>query len=105
MERKKMKKNISISKGEYLKAIENAKTIHDHMFRDRPACASPSRVGSVVYLALAQITGETIDNDDFDWEFYAAIRRDACPDNMEHKIEFVMGWFCGLLNIQIIEEE
>ena len=100
-----MKKNISISKSEYLKAIENAKTIHDHLFRGRPTYASPYSVGFVVYEALAQIAGGRIDALDFDQEFYAAIRRDTCPDNMEHKIQFIMGWFCGALNIQITEEE
>ena len=100
-----MKKNISISKGEYLQAIEDAEIVYHYMFGDRPICAAPHRAGFVVYEALTQITGGTIDADDFDWEFYAAIRRDACPDNMEHKIRFIMGWFCGLLNIQITEEE
>ena len=98
-----MKKNISISRDEYKDAIAKAEYMYDYLFDGKPVFASPNRAAFVVYEALTQITGEPIDNDDFDWEFYAAIRRDACPDNMEHKIRFVMGWFCGLLDIEIVE--
>ena len=100
-----MKKNISITEHEYKDAVAKAEYMYDYLFREKPLFARPNRVAYVVYEALTQITGEPIDNDDFDWEFYAAIRRDACPDNMSGKINFMMGWFCGLLNIQIIEEE
>ena len=102
-----MKKNISISisKDVYLKAVEDVKAVYDYLFKEKPVFVAPDRAAFVAYEALTQITGEPINNDDFDREFYAAIRRDSCPDNMEDKIQFIMGWFCSYLGVEIYEEE
>ncbi len=100
-----MKKNISITEHEYKDAVAKAEYMYDYLYKGKPLFARPNRVAFVAYEALTQITGEPIDNDDFDREFYAAIGRDACPDNMEDKIQFIMGWFCGALGVEIYEEE
>ncbi len=98
-----MKKNISITENGYRGAIAKAEYMYDYLFRERPLFASPDRAAFVAYEALTQITGEPIDNDDFDREFYAAIRRDSYPSNVEHKIKYMMGWFEGFLDIEIVE--
>ena len=101
-----MKKNISISisKDVYLKAVEDVKAVYDYLFKEKPVFVAPDRAAFVAYEALTQITGEPIDNDDFDREFYAAIRRDSYPSNVEHKIKYMMGWFEGFLDIELVEE-
>ena len=99
-----MKKSISITEHEYRDAIAKAEYMYDYLFRGKPLFARPNRVAFVAYEALTQITGEPIDNDDFDREFYTAIRRDSYPDNMSGKINFMMGWFEGFLDIELVEE-
>jgi len=100
-----MKKNISISKDEYKDAIAKAEYMYDFLFKGKPVFATPNRAAFVVYETLTQITGASIDSDEFDQEYHKAYNCDGYPGNTSGKIEFVMGWFCGLLDIEIIEEK
>lgn len=100
-----MKKNISITEHEYKDAIAKAEYMYDYLFKGKPVFASPNQAAFVTYEALALITGEPMDNDEFDREFHKAYNCDGYPSNMSGKISFVMGWFIGFLNIEIIEEE
>ena len=100
-----MKKNISVSKDVYQKAVEDAKAVYDYLFAGKPVFVSPNRAAFVAYEALTQITGAPIDSDEFDQEYHKAYNCDGYPGNMSGKINFMMGWFEGFLDIEIIEEE
>lgn len=101
---KKMKKNISTTEHAYKNALAKSEYLYNYLYKGKPVFARPNRAGFVAYEALYQITEGAIGTHDFDAEFHKATMSDACPGNVDSKIRFVMGWFLGYLNIELVEE-